>query len=69
MQDARNEGLIFAANMASTFLHDPTYICNHICSTEHQVMRLKDKMGDRANASSEVEYRGAWGQLVGEQGE
>ena len=31
-------------------------------------MRLKDKMGDRANASSEVEYRGAWGQLVGEPG-
>lgn len=33
-----------------------------------QVMRLKDKLGDRANASSEVEYRGAWGQLVGEPG-
>jgi hypothetical protein len=31
-----------------------------------QVMRLKDKLGDRANASSEVEYRGAWGQLIGE---
>jgi putative acyl-CoA dehydrogenase len=28
-------------------------------------MRLKDKLGDRANASSEVEYRGAWGQLIG----
>jgi alkylation response protein AidB-like acyl-CoA dehydrogenase len=31
-------------------------------------MRLKDKLGDRANASSEVEYRGAWGQLIGECG-
>lgn len=28
-------------------------------------MRLKDKLGDRANASSEVEYRGAYGQLIG----
>lgn len=25
-------------------------------------------MGDRSNASSEVEYRNAWGQMVGEPG-
>ena len=31
-------------------------------------MRLKEKLGDRSNASSEVEYRGALGQLVGEEG-
>ena len=31
-------------------------------------MRLKNKLGDLANASSEVEYRGAWGQLIGEPG-
>ena len=37
-------------------------------NTGFQVMRLKDKLGDRANASSEVEYRGAWGQLLGEPG-
>ncbi len=31
-------------------------------------MRLKDKLGDRANASSEIEYHGAYAQLVGEEG-
>jgi len=31
-------------------------------------MRLKDKLADRANASSEVEYEGAWAQMVGEEG-
>lgn len=30
--------------------------------------RLKDKLGDRSNASSEVEYRNAWGIMVGEEG-
>ena len=33
-----------------------------------QVMRLKSKLGDRSNASSEVEYRDAYGELVGEEG-
>ena len=32
------------------------------------VMRLKDKLGDRANASSEIEYHGAYAQMVGEEG-
>lgn len=32
------------------------------------VQRLKDKMGNKANASSEVEFRGAIGWLVGEEG-
>ena len=32
------------------------------------IQRLKDKLGDRSNASSEVELDGAWGQLVGEEG-
>lgn len=32
------------------------------------IMRLKDKLGNRSNASSEVEFRGAWAQLVGEEG-
>ena len=31
-------------------------------------MRLKEKVGDRSNASSEVEYHNAWGVLVGEAG-
>ncbi|MEN2741243.1 acyl-CoA dehydrogenase family protein [Microbacterium sp. X-17] len=33
-----------------------------------RIMRLKDKLGNRANASSEVEYEGALGHLVGEEG-
>jgi putative acyl-CoA dehydrogenase len=32
------------------------------------VMRLKDKMGDKANASSEIEYHGAYAERVGEEG-
>jgi putative acyl-CoA dehydrogenase len=33
-----------------------------------RVMRLKDKMGDRSNASSEIEYHGALAQRLGEEG-
>jgi putative acyl-CoA dehydrogenase len=32
------------------------------------IMRLKDKLGDRANASAEIEYHGAWAQMIGEDG-
>jgi putative acyl-CoA dehydrogenase len=32
------------------------------------VMRLKDKIGDRANASSEIEYHGAYAVRIGEEG-
>ena len=32
------------------------------------VQRLKDKLGDKSNASSEVEYRDAWGVMLGEAG-
>ncbi|UNK71749.1 acyl-CoA dehydrogenase family protein [Microbacterium sp. H1-D42] len=32
------------------------------------IMRLKDKLGNAANASSEVEYRGAIGHLIGDEG-
>ncbi|QFQ30293.2 DNA alkylation response protein [Janibacter melonis] len=32
------------------------------------LQRLKDKLGDRSNASSEVELDGTWGSLVGEEG-
>ena len=31
-------------------------------------VRLKDKVGNRSNASSEVEFDGAWARLVGEEG-
>ena len=33
-----------------------------------RLMRLKDKLGNRSNASSEIEYDGAVGWLVGEEG-
>ncbi|NWG70189.1 MAG: acyl-CoA dehydrogenase family protein [Parvularculaceae bacterium] len=32
------------------------------------IMRLKDKLGDRSNASSEIEYHGAYARRVGEEG-
>ena len=32
------------------------------------ILRLKDKLGNRSNASSEVEFDGAYAQLVGEEG-
>ena len=33
-----------------------------------QIQRLKDKLGNRSNASSEVEFRGTWARMVGEEG-
>lgn len=33
-----------------------------------RLMRLKDKLGDWSNASSEVEFEGAWAQRIGEEG-
>ncbi len=33
-----------------------------------RIQRLKDKLGDRSNASSEIELVGTWGALVGEEG-
>ena len=33
------------------------------------IQRLKDKCGNRSNASSEIEYRGALGWLIGEEGQ
>jgi len=32
------------------------------------IMRLKDKLGNRSNASSEIEFPGTWGVMVGEAG-
>jgi putative acyl-CoA dehydrogenase len=32
------------------------------------IQRLKDKLGNRSNASSEIEYHGAWARRVGEPG-
>lgn len=33
-----------------------------------RLMRLKDKLGDRSNASAEIEYHGTWAQRVGYEG-
>ncbi len=33
-----------------------------------QLQRLKEKIGDRSNASSEVEYRGTWARMIGKEG-
>lgn len=35
---------------------------------QFHIQRLKDKLGNRSNASSEVEYRGALAWLIGEEG-
>ena len=32
------------------------------------IQRLKDKLGNRSNASSEVEFRGAWARMIGDEG-
>ncbi len=34
-----------------------------------RLMRLKDKLGNRANASAEIEYHRAWAERLGEEGE
>jgi putative acyl-CoA dehydrogenase len=33
------------------------------------IQRLKDKLGDRSNASSEIEYYRTWAKLIGEEGQ
>ncbi len=33
-----------------------------------RIQRLKDKLGNRSNASSEVEFDGAWARMIGEEG-
>ncbi|GAA0495523.1 isovaleryl-CoA dehydrogenase [Pigmentiphaga daeguensis] len=33
-----------------------------------RIQRLKDKLGNRSNASAEVEFHGAWGAMLGEPG-
>ena len=37
-------------------------------STRIRFQRLKDKLGNRSNASSEVEFADAYAELVGEEG-
>jgi putative acyl-CoA dehydrogenase len=35
---------------------------------DFRLLRLKDKLGNRSNASAELEFRDAWARLVGEEG-
>ena len=61
--------------LAKTKEHDtpscfvvPRWLPDGTRNTGFNVMRLKEKLGDRSNASSEVEYTNAWGQMIGEPG-
>lgn len=46
----------------------PRWLPDGTRNTGFSVMRLKDKLADRANASSEVEYHNAWAMMIGEEG-
>jgi putative acyl-CoA dehydrogenase len=46
----------------------PRFLPDGAKNTGFQLQRLKDKLGNKSNASSEVEFRGAWGQMLGEPG-
>ena len=54
-------------NSVSCFLV-PRWCPNGDRNSGFKVMRLKDKLADRSNASSEVEYDHAWGRMIGEEG-
>jgi putative acyl-CoA dehydrogenase len=46
----------------------PRFLPDGTKNSGFQLQRLKDKLGNKSNASSEVEFKGAWGQMVGEPG-
>ncbi|HET8538174.1 MAG TPA: acyl-CoA dehydrogenase family protein, partial [Solirubrobacteraceae bacterium] len=46
----------------------PRFLPDGSKNTGFQLQRLKDKLGNKSNASSEVEYRGAWAQRLGDPG-
>eukprot|EP00944_MAST-04C_sp_MAST-4C-sp1_P011683 g11683.t1 len=54
-------------NELSCFLV-PRWLPDGTRNAGFQIMRLKDKMGDKSNASSEVEYRNAVGFMLGKRG-
>ncbi|MEI2454661.1 acyl-CoA dehydrogenase family protein [Lysobacter firmicutimachus] len=69
----------FSAPMSDAFLvlaHAPAGLSCFLMPRWHphggknalRLMRLKDKLGDWSNASSEVEFQGAWAQRIGEEG-
>jgi putative acyl-CoA dehydrogenase len=46
----------------------PRFLPDDTKNAGFQLQRLKDKLGNRSNASSEVELKNAWGRMVGEPG-
>ena len=52
----------------STCFLVPRWLPDSTRNTGFKIMRLKDKMGDKTNASSEVEYHNAYGQMIGQEG-
>jgi putative acyl-CoA dehydrogenase len=46
----------------------PRFLPDGTKNAGFQLQRLKDKLGNRSNASSEVEFKNAWGRMVGEPG-
>eukprot|EP00048_Salpingoeca_helianthica_P024776 m.35192 g.35192 ORF g.35192 m.35192 type:complete len:557 (+) comp9577_c0_seq1:136-1806(+) len=46
----------------------PRWLPDESYNTGLTFLRLKEKLGDRSNASSEVEYREAYGEMLGEEG-
>lgn len=46
----------------------PRWLDDGTRNSGFQVMRLKNKLGDRSNASSEVEYNAAYGKMIGAEG-
>jgi putative acyl-CoA dehydrogenase len=54
-------------NSPSCFLV-PRWLPDGTKNKGFNIMRLKDKIGDRSNASSEVEYNDAYGFMIGEPG-
>lgn len=59
--------LAYAAGGLTCFLV-PRWLPDATRNAGFRVMRLKDKLGDRSNASSEIEYHGALAQRIGPEG-
>jgi len=59
--------LAYAPDGLTCFLL-PRWLPDDTRNAGFRVVRLKDKMGDRSNASSEVEYHGALARRIGEEG-
>src|SRR4051794_3302861 len=46
----------------------PRFLPDGTKNAGFQLQRIKDKLGNKSNASSEVEFKNAWGRMVGEPG-